>query len=123
MFAHYLWGPYGGFGWALKEWTAFSSFSWPLQAAIVLLLLVALLWLVMKLTGLLVATLRFLNGDETAISRYFDRNRERKGYQALSDGLMALASGEGRVALSRAAKADKLLDRPELTTLLILKQD
>ena len=23
-----------GFGWALKEWIAFSSFSWPLQAAI-----------------------------------------------------------------------------------------
>ena len=37
-------------------------------------------------------TLKFINGDETAISRYFDRNRERKGYQALSEGLMALAS-------------------------------
>lgn len=91
----------------------------PLQTAIALMLLLAGLWLLLKLIGLLVAVLRFLNGDETAISRYFDRNRERKGYQALSDGLMALASGEGRVALSRAAKADKLLDRPELTTLLI----
>ncbi|WP_022703366.1 heme biosynthesis protein HemY [Pseudorhodobacter ferrugineus] len=91
----------------------------PLQAAIALLLLLAALWVLLKLIGLVVAVLRFLNGDETAISRYFDRNRERKGYQALSDGLMALASGEGRVALSRAAKADKLLDRPELTTLLI----
>jgi HemY protein len=91
----------------------------PLQTAVALLLLLVGLWLLLKLVGLLVAVLRFLNGDETAISRYFDRNRERKGYQALSDGLMALASGEGRVALSRAAKADKLLDRPELTTLLI----
>lgn len=91
----------------------------PLQTAVALLVLLVGLWLLLKLIGLLVATLRFLNGDETAISRYFDRNRERKGYQALSDGLMALASGEGRVALSRAAKADKLLDRPELTTLLI----
>ena len=91
----------------------------PLQAAIALLVLLAGLWLLLKLIGLFVAVLRFLNGDETAISRYFDRNRERKGYQALSDGLMALASGEGRVALSRAAKADKLLDKPELTTLLI----
>jgi HemY protein len=77
------------------------------------------LWLLLKLISFLVAVLRFLNGDETAISRFFDRNRERKGYQALSDGLMALASGEGRVALARAAKADKLLDKPELTTLLI----
>lgn len=91
----------------------------PLQAVILLLLLLAALWIVLKLVGLVVATLRFLNGDETAISRYFDRNRERKGYQALSEGLMALASGEGRVALSRAAKADKFLDKPELTTLLI----
>ena len=91
----------------------------PLQAAIVLLLLVALLWLVMKLTGLLVATLRFLNGDETAISRYFDRNRERKGYQALSEGLMALASGEGRLALIRAQRAEKFLESPDLTTLLV----
>ena len=91
----------------------------PLQTAVALLLLLVGLWLLLKVVGLLVAILRFLNGDETAISRYFDRNRERKGYQALSDGLMALAAGEGRVALARAAKADKLLDRPQLTTLLI----
>jgi HemY protein len=91
----------------------------PLQTVIALLLLMLTLWIVMKVVGLLVATLRFLNGDETAISRYFDRNRERKGYQALSEGMMALASGEARVALSRAAKAEKLLDKPELTTLLI----
>ena len=91
----------------------------PLQAVIVTLLLLAGMWLLLKIIGLIVAVLRFLNGDETAISRYFDRNRERKGYAALSDGMMALASGEGRVALARATKADKYLDRPELTTLLI----
>ncbi|HEX9858242.1 MAG TPA: heme biosynthesis HemY N-terminal domain-containing protein [Paracoccaceae bacterium] len=90
----------------------------PLQAVIVALLLVALIWLVMKLIGLIVAVLRFLNGDETAISRYFDRNRERRGYQALAEGMIALASGEGRVALSRATKAEKFLARPELTNLL-----
>lgn len=91
----------------------------PLQSAVLLLLLVLVLWLVMKLVGLLVATLRFLNGDETAISRYFDRNRERKGYQALSEGLMAVASGEGRLALIKAQRAEKYLGRPELTTLLV----
>ena len=91
----------------------------PLQTAILLLLVVAILWLLMKLIGFLVATIRFLNGDETAISRYFDRNRERKGYQALSEGLMALASGEGRLALIRAQRAEKYLERPELTTLLV----
>jgi HemY protein len=90
----------------------------PLQAAIGLALLMLGLWLLLKIAGFLVAIIRFLNGDETAISRYFDRNRERKGYQALSESLIALASGEGRTALSRAARAEKYLGRPELTTIL-----
>ena len=91
----------------------------PLQAVITLLVLLALLWLVAKLVGLLVAVFRFLKGDETAISRYFDRNRERKGYEALAEGQMALAGGEARLAMARAQKAEKYLDRPELTTLLV----
>ena len=91
----------------------------PLQALIALALLFASLWLVMKFAGLLVAIFRFLNGDETAISRYFDRNRERKGFQALTEGMLALAAGEGRLALNRAIKAEKYLAEPHLTTLLV----
>lgn len=91
----------------------------PLQAVIGLLVLMLAIWLLMKTIGLIVATLRFFNGDETAISRYFDRDRQRKGYQALSDGFLALASGEGRLALMRAQRAEKYLERPELTTLLV----
>lgn len=91
----------------------------PLQAVVGLLLLLLAVWILMKLIGLIVATLRFFNGDETAISRYFDRDRQRKGYQALSDGFLALASGEGRLALLRAQRAEKYLERPELTTLLL----
>src|SRR5690606_35309 len=49
---------------------------------------------------------------------YFDRNRERKGFQALADGMMALASGEGKLAMSKAAKAERYLHRPELTNLI-----
>ena len=75
----------------------------PLQAVIGLLILMLGIWLLMRLIGLIVATLRFFNGDETAISRYFDRDRQRKGYQALSDGFLALASGEARLALLRCA--------------------
>jgi HemY protein len=90
----------------------------PLQAVIATLILMAVMWIIMKVVGLIVAVLRFLNGDETAISRYFDRNRERKGYQALTESLMAIASGEGRLALARASKAEKYLVKPELTTLL-----
>jgi HemY protein len=90
----------------------------PLQAVIAAVILLLLVWLVLRIAGLLVAVLRFLNGDETAISRWFDRNRERKGYEALADGMMALASGEARVAMSKAAKAERYLKRPELTNLI-----
>lgn len=91
----------------------------PLQTVVLVLLLVAAIWLLMLIIGLAVAFLRFLNGDETALSRYFDRNREQKGFQALSEGLVALAAGEHRVALSRATRAERLLGKPELTNLLV----
>ncbi|MHA6265485.1 heme biosynthesis HemY N-terminal domain-containing protein [uncultured Aliiroseovarius sp.] len=90
----------------------------PLQAVIAGVLLVLAIWLAIVVLGLLVAFVRFVNGDETAISRYFDRSRERKGYEALAEGLMALASGEGNAAVSKAARAEKYLRRPELTNLL-----
>ncbi|MEX0348283.1 MAG: heme biosynthesis protein HemY [Paracoccaceae bacterium] len=91
----------------------------PLQSVLALIVLVFLVWLFFKLLTLLIATLKFLNGDETAMSRYFDRGRERRGYQALADSVMALASGEGSVAMAKANKAEKLLQKPELTNLLV----
>src|SRR5690606_28240094 len=45
-------------------------------------------------------------------------NRERKGFAALTDSIMAIASGDARMALSRATKAERYLDRPELTSLV-----
>ncbi|MDW3223656.1 MAG: heme biosynthesis HemY N-terminal domain-containing protein [Paracoccaceae bacterium] len=90
----------------------------PIQSVIAVIVLVVGVWILLKLLSLLLATWRFLAGDETALSRYFDRNRERKGFDALSEGLMALASGEGRVAMAKAAKADKYLNKPSLTNLL-----
>ncbi|WP_413717936.1 heme biosynthesis protein HemY [Silicimonas sp. MF1-12-2] len=89
-----------------------------LESVIGLMVLVLAVWLGLKIVGLIVAFLHFLNGDETAITRYFARNRERKGYDALAEGMMALASGDGRLALTKAAKAERLLHRPDLTTLL-----
>lgn len=90
----------------------------PLQLAFGLLALVVAVWLGLKLLAFLVASFKFLNGDETAISRYFDRNREKKGYEALAEGMMALASGEGHLAMAKAQRADKLLKQPRLTNLL-----
>ena len=99
----------------------FSGFEFtlaPLQTAILTVVLLVLIWLILKILSFMMAVLRFLNGDDTAVSRYFNRNRERKGFQALSEGMMALASGEGRLALAKASKAEKYLGRPELTNLL-----
>ncbi len=90
----------------------------PLMSVIAIVLLVLAVWLLLKIMGILVAVWKFLNGDETAMSRYFDRNRERKGYDALSEGMMALASGEGGKALANAEKASRYLEKPALTNLL-----
>jgi len=89
-----------------------------LQSVIALSVLLVALWIVLKLCSLLVATLKFINGDETALSRFFDKGRERKGYKALADGLMALASGEGQQAMAKAARAEKYLQNPQLTDLI-----
>lgn len=91
----------------------------PLQTVIGLLLLTFAIWFVARVAGLIIALFRHLSGDETAISRYFDRNRERKGFEALAEGQLALAGGESRLAIARAQKAEKYLRRPELTTLLV----
>ncbi|SNS09133.1 heme biosynthesis protein HemY [Antarctobacter heliothermus] len=90
----------------------------PLQSVMAAIVVVFAVWLFFKLFGLVIATLKFINGDDTALSRYFDRNRERKGYQALSEGMMALSSGEGRLAIAKATKAEKYLHKPELTDLI-----
>lgn len=90
----------------------------PLQSVIALIVLAVVVWLLIKLAGLLLATLNFINGDETALSRYFARNREAKGYTALSQSMLALASGEGRVAVAKAERAERYLNKPELTNLV-----
>ncbi len=90
----------------------------PLGFVIVMLLALAAFWILFRISGLIVAILRFFSGDETALSRYFDRNRERRGFEALTDALVALAGGETRLAQAKAAKAEKLLSRPELTRLV-----
>lgn len=90
----------------------------PIQAVMMLMVLIVVVWVLLKLLSLLVAVLKFINGDETALSRYFYRNRERRGYQALSEGMLALASGEGHVAMQKATKAEKFLNKPALTNLV-----
>ena len=90
----------------------------PVQAVIAFVLLLVAVWLLLKLLGLALATLKFLWGDETALTRYFNRSREQRGYKALSDALTLLAEGDGAAAVTQATKAEKLLRRPDLTNLV-----
>lgn len=90
----------------------------PLQAVIGVLVFTLLVWLALKVLGLLVASLRFIAGDETALTRYFSRRAERKGLSALQEGLLALAAGDGKVAQAKVARAERYLHRPELTNLV-----
>src|SRR5690606_35752657 len=90
----------------------------PLGFVLALFALLVAALVILKLLGLLGAILRFLRGDETAVSRYFYRSRERRGLTALADGLVALAEGDARTAMRHANKADKLLKRPEMTLMV-----
>lgn len=90
----------------------------PLAFFGLLIALFLLTWGAIKLVGLLIATIRFIAGDETALGRYFDRSRERRGLEALSMGIIALSAGDARTARYKAEKAERLLQRPELTRLL-----
>ncbi len=90
-----------------------------LASVIALLVLAISVWVLFKVVGLAIGFVRFATGSKkTSIDLFFDRRRERKGFDALADGMMALASGEGKLAISKANKAEKLLRRPELTNLL-----
>ena len=93
------------------------SMTMPVFAIVIGVLLMGF-WLFLYLAGLAVAVIRFVSGDETAISRYFDRNRERRGFDALARGMVALAVGEAREASLQAGRAERDLKRPELTNLV-----
>lgn len=114
-----------GLGWIMETpgevRIAFGTrefFVSPIGFLVAIVLLVVLGLVVLKIVGFLVAVIRFLLGDETAISRHFSRSRERRGYTALSDGLVALAAGDSKTAMKKAHKADRLLGRRDLTGLL-----
>ena len=89
----------------------------PLQALIAILLILFAIWALFWLAGIAVAIFKFFNGDETAVSRYLNANRIEKGYRALTEGMVALAAGENKTAIDRAAAAERYLERPELTNL------
>jgi len=112
---HYLMADQGG---VTIRFAGQEYFFTPVHFAALLVVAFIAIWLGSMLLGLILAVLRFLDGDETAISRYFDRSRERRGLEAMARGMAALAAGDAKAAKAKAAKAELLLQRPELTRLL-----
>lgn len=91
----------------------------PVAAVVAGLLLLLVMWLVLQLIQFVFSLLRWLIADETApISQIFRRRSERRGFQALAEAMTALAAGEGQVARRKAARAEGLLRRPDLTNLI-----
>jgi HemY protein len=90
----------------------------PIEFLAALAAAVAVVFLLFKLAGLLVAVIRFLLGDETALSRFWARAKERRGLDALSTGMVALAEGNVGAAEAAARKATRLLGARDLTSLL-----
>ena len=90
----------------------------PIQGIIGIILCMSSLLATKWLFGILVAILKFFNGDETAITRYFNKNKEERGYKALADSMVSMAAGEGKDAINNANRAERLLQRPQLTNLV-----
>jgi HemY protein len=88
------------------------------EAALLLLLFSVAAFVFYKAAGLTLATLRFLLGDETALSRFRMRAKEARGLDALSQGMVALAEGDARAADQHARRATRLLGKRALTQLL-----
>lgn len=76
--------------------------------------LVALIAVVMFVWGLL----RGLINTPSVISRFFDNRRRDRGYQALSQGLIAASSGDVDMARRLAKESGKLLRNEPLVSLL-----
>lgn len=73
---------------------------------------------VMVISALLYRIWRGVLGAPASISRGRDRSRRMRGYQALTQGMVAVAAGDGDSATRLSRKADGLLDEPPLTMLL-----
>jgi HemY protein len=72
----------------------------------------------LKLLGLLIAVMRFLLGDETALTRQLARSKEKRGLEALTKGMIAMAEGEIDTAENHARRAGKLLGPHDMVGLL-----
>ena len=90
----------------------------PNQIIFLIGFLLVLVWIALKLFSLLLSIFRFCNGEETAMSFFFQRRRQKKGIKALSQGMIAIASGDGDLALANSIKVKKYLNQSTVVNLL-----
>jgi HemY protein len=89
-------------------WRLDTSVGVILIAVVVLILLSIAVWLLH----------RWIVGAPGALLDGWGENRRRRGYRALTQGLAAVAAGDGAEAQKNARKAEVLLSEPPLTLLL-----
>lgn len=91
-------------------------FGYRIETSVGILLLVALL------IGVVIALLYrwwgLLRSAPRKIGKVHQESRARRGYKALTQGMVAVAAGDAEEAQRWARKADGLLDQPPLTMLL-----
>ena len=78
------------------------------MAVVLLMLLATMLWLLW----------RWIVGAPGALLEGWGESRRRRGYRELTQGLAAVAAGDGVEAQKHARKAEQLLSEPALTLLL-----
>ncbi len=91
-----------------RGWRIDTSVGVVLVAVLLLMLLGVVLWL----------TYRSIVGAPGALLEGWGDSRKRRGYRELTQGLAAVAAGDGPEAQKHARKAQTLLSEPALTLLL-----
>jgi len=91
-----------------RGWRLDTSVGVLMVAVLILILVGIALWLIY----------RWIVGAPSALMEGWGESRRRKGYRELTQGLAAVAAGDGVEAQRHAKRAEQLLSEPPLTLLL-----
>jgi HemY protein len=90
--------------------------GWRLDTSVGVLMISVLVLILVSVGGWLVY--RWIVGAPGALLEGWGESRRRRGYRELTQGLAAVAAGDGVEAQKHARKAEQLLSEPALTLLL-----